>query len=143
MHKILGYKYFRKLDSSMHYYTFELDQESQELCVIITPIGKYKYKCFSMGLKCAPDLMQQIVEQVLQGCNNVFVYLDDIGIFSKTWEEHLLTVKKVLSCFEANGFTVNPLKYTWAIQETYWLANWIFVNTSGTQAMEEMHFRHP
>ncbi len=56
----------------MQYYTFVLDEESQELCIIITPFGKYKYKCLPMGLKCASDFVQQIVE----------VYLDNIYLFN-------------------------------------------------------------
>ncbi len=58
MHHVSGYKYFIKLDISMQYCNFELNKESQELFVIISPSGKYKYKHLSMDLKCAMDFAQ-------------------------------------------------------------------------------------
>ncbi len=79
----------------MQYYTFELNKESQELCVIITPFGRYKYKCFLKGFKYTLDFAQHIMAEVLYGLDNVKVYLDNIGLFAIIKEELLLLTKKV------------------------------------------------
>jgi hypothetical protein len=61
---------------------FELNKESQDLCIIITSFGKYKYLKLPMGLKCSPDVAQAAMEIVLSDIKNADVYIDEVGAFS-------------------------------------------------------------
>ncbi len=70
LEQIFGYQFFTKLNISMQYYTFVLGQPSQYLCVLVTPFGKYKFRQLLMGLKCAPNFAQQVMEEVLHNIDN-------------------------------------------------------------------------
>jgi hypothetical protein len=109
----------------MPYYTFELDEERQNLCTIITPFGKYKYTHLPMGLKFSPEIAHSVMENVLLGIDVADVYINDVGAFSSSWQEHLALLDTILCCIYDNGFTVNLLICEWDVQEMDWLGYWL------------------
>jgi len=96
LRKRTGYKYFTKLDISIQYYTFELDEVSQDLCTMVTPFGMYKYAQLPMGLKCSPYFSQATMENFLRDIEDTEVYIDDVGAFSTDWRSHMKLINEIL-----------------------------------------------
>ena len=120
-----GYKFFTKLDISMQYYTFLLDEASRNLCTFATPFGLYRYCRLPMGVSESPDITTENMHLVLDGIEDIEFYMDDIGVFSNSWDAHLSLLSLVLTRLQDVGFTINPLKCEWAIQETDFLGHWL------------------
>ncbi len=78
-----------------------------------------------MRLKCSPDIAQSIMESVLSGIEDADVYIDNVGAFSQDWDHHVKLLATILRRLRENGFTINPLKCKWAVQETEWLGYWL------------------
>jgi len=88
-----GYRFFTKIDISMQYYTFELDEKSKDLCTIATPFGNYRYNRLPMGIKQSPDDAQPFMEDLFRKIPEVDVSIDDVGIFSHSWEDHARSLR--------------------------------------------------
>jgi hypothetical protein len=112
----------------MQYYTFALDVESQNLCVISTPFGLYKYLRLPIGVKQSSDISQETMEQILSDLDDVEIYIDYVGCFSMNFPDHIHLLDTILHRLQKNGFTIDPSKCEWAVQETDWLGYWLTPN---------------
>ena len=69
-----GYEFLTKLDISMMFYTFALDEEAQKMCTIVTSFGLFKYNKVPMGLVISPAFAQARMKEVLRGIYDTEVY---------------------------------------------------------------------
>ena len=110
----------------MQYYTFEMDEETQNLCTIVTPFGLNRYVQLPMRLSESPDIVQEFMENLLRDLlEEIVVYIDEILVTNHDWKSHLILLDKVLVRLEDAGFLVNPLKCEWAVKQTDFLGHWM------------------
>ena len=50
------FRYATAIDLVMGYYSFELDEEAKQVCVIVLPWGLYRYNVLPMGLAISSDV---------------------------------------------------------------------------------------
>lgn len=69
-------------------------------------------KVMPFGLCNAPSTFQHLMETVLAGLHWLIclVYLDDIIIHSRTFEDHLINLRKVLQQLTKAGLKIKPSK---------------------------------
>ena len=124
--KLEGFKYATSLDLNMGYYHIELHPDSQKLCTIVLPWGKYEYQKLPMGLCNSPDIFQEKMSELFSGFEYVRAYIDDLIIISKdSFDDHIEKVDSVLKKLTEAGLKVNATKSFFAQHELEYLGYWI------------------
>ncbi|UYV84270.1 hypothetical protein LAZ67_X001713, partial [Cordylochernes scorpioides] len=105
-------RYYSTMDLKTGYWQVEVDERDREKTAFVTPDGLYEFMVMPFGLCNAPATFERMMDNVLMGLkwNICLCYLDDIVVYSDTFEEHLERLSKVLSCLQQAGLTINPDK---------------------------------
>lgn len=117
-----GFTYATALDLIMGYYNIRLDGDSQKICTIILPWGKYSYMRLPMGVACSPDIFQARMSHLMAALEFVKVYLDDLLLITRGhWSDHLDCLRQVLTRLQKAGLRVNAAKSSFGKDEVEYL----------------------
>ena len=107
-----GSTVFTKLDLRNAYHLVRVREGDEWKTAFNTPTGHYEYLVMPFGLTNAPAVFQALVNDILRDMLNkfVFVYLDDILVFSKSLSEHTHHVQLVLRRLLENSLFVKAEK---------------------------------
>ena len=103
-------KFFSKLDLNSACHQIELAPESRDITTFCTYDGLYRYKRLMFGIRCAPEMYQKVIRQVLQDCEGVHNILDDVIVPATTEEEHDQRFENVVRVLSSKGLTLNRNK---------------------------------
>lgn len=118
---LAGAKYFTTLDLLSGYWQIGIKEESKEYTAFHAPgKGLFEFQVLPFGLSTAGSVFQELADRVFEGLiwRGVMVYLDDVIIYSNTFQEHLDRLRDVFSRLRNAGLTLKPSKCSYGQTRT-------------------------
>ena len=113
MDALSGSKYFSKLDLKAGYWQVGIkESDKYKTAFSVGPLGFYECNRMAFGLTNAPATFQRLIERCMGDIHlkECLIYLDDIIIYSQTFEEHLHRLENVFKQLELHGLKLKGSK---------------------------------
>ena len=104
-------RFITTLDLTRGYWQMPVAAEDQHKTAFATPFGLFQFRVMPFGLNGALASFQRMMDRAVDGLQDfAAAYLDDLIIYSDTWEDHLRQVRLLLQRLRETGLTVKPTK---------------------------------
>ena len=121
-----GAKWFSTLDLKSGYWQVPIAEQDKEKTAFRTSSGQlFEFNQVPFGLCNAPATFSRLMNRVLAGLHweTCLFYLDDIIVFSSTWEKHLARLREVFERLRHAKLKLGATKCTFAAKEVSYLGH--------------------
>ena len=105
--RLSGKKYLSKIDLSKGYWQIPVAPEDMHKTAFVTPDGQYEFTRMPFGM--VNSLVRRL-RKILEGMTGVGSYIDDIVLYSDSWEDHLRMLKELFDRLRKARITARPTK---------------------------------
>ena len=112
--KLSGASVFSSLDATSGFYQIPLEEGSCELTTFITPFGRYCFRRLPFGITSAPEIFMRKMNEVLDGLEGTFAYMDDVLVYGNDREEHDKRLESVMKRLREVDLKLNKEKCVFA-----------------------------
>ena len=125
LESLAGPTIFSTLDLASGYWQVELEEPDKEKTAFSTTEGHFEFNVMPFGLTNAPSRFQRLMACVLSGLTSeqCLIYIDDIIIFSATFCEHLVRLRKVFQRIQDAGLKLKASKCRFVQPKVCYLGN--------------------
>jgi len=127
---LAGSKLFSCIDLSNAYYQCEVQEEHKKYTAFATRKGHYEFNRMPFGLSGAPFTFQRLMQTVLkdESWEKCLIYLDDVIIFGRNFEDHCKNLNVVLEKIEKAGLKLSAKKCSFFLPRIKYLGHIISSN---------------
>ena len=110
---------FSSLDLASGYWQVRMNEDDKEKTAFVTRYGLYQWGVMPFGLATAPATFVRLMDEVFGKYKWKFlaIYFDDITVYSRSVEEHLIHLQTVFDRLRGAGLQVKASKCAFALRE--------------------------
>ena len=117
--KFKGSRYFTQLDLASGYWGIPMHPQDVEKTAFVAPKGKYEFMVMPFGLVNAQATFQRCMDKLVKemhdkGYTGVEAYVDNMVVFSATFEEHKKTLERLLHYIDSYNLSLRADKCEFA-----------------------------
>jgi len=120
---LIGSKYFTTLDVDRAFWQIGVEEADKSKLAFVIDGKLYEFEVMPFGSMNAPATFQRLADRILRGLTwkQCLIYIDDVLVFSSSFEQHLKDVDEVLNRFKHAGLKLKPEKCFFGKEEVEYL----------------------
>jgi hypothetical protein len=117
--------HYTKFDFKSGYFQVPLSEEDRPKTAFSTRDNHYQFTVLPQGITNGPATFRRVINHILgpSRWKYALAYIDDVIIYSKTFEEHLLHLNEICQILKEARFRLNPNKCEIARTQTDYLGH--------------------
>ncbi|PAA74262.1 hypothetical protein BOX15_Mlig002146g53 [Macrostomum lignano] len=127
MDALVGCSWFSTIDCRQGYHQVEVAEEDRYKTAFYSTRGLMQFCKMGFGMCNAPATFQRLMELVMSGLSweSVLTYIDDIIVFSRTFDEHLERLAEVFKRLRDAGLKLHKAKSAFGHRRVLYLGHLI------------------
>lgn len=116
-----GSRFFSTIDLKNGYHQMKINPCDTYKTSFTTIYGQFEYLRVPFGLVNAPRAFVNAIQSMFNGIDFVRIFIDDVLIFSKTYDEHIKHLKTVFDIMQKNNLSINFDKSVFCVDKVKYL----------------------
>ena len=125
--------YFSTFDFYKGYWQIPMNVDDKEKTAFSSTLGLFQFVRMPFALVNAGATYERMMRKLLSGMQGVANYVDDVIVYSATWDEHMFSLRELFNRVKEASLTIKPSKCSVACTQVNFIGHKVGAGQLTTQ----------